>query len=246
MERAQIETEPNRIRTDLCRKSNPTQRCINKEKSPKCSACKSTSQSTTTGDSTQGTTNTSASQNSNSSIDLDTTSTADLRRHLHYNDPDYTFERVVPKDSYDGVMKAIQNAYQIDIDEQTYFTDFELAKEYFYRTFLYINNDSVNLFKFHDPKKINDDNSDSDSSPESKGFKVTLKDVISLFDNNQLTSNVVDFVLECLNFYSINSSSEDTVPSFLFGNSKVMNKIVPHKQNYPRLWEHYNLILDDN
>ena len=222
-----------------------TQTCINKEKNPLCSACKSSSQSSNEQQSSQTSSTTGGTQNSESTVDLATTPTADLHRQIHYNDPEYIIERVVPKDCCHDIVKAIQNYYRIDIDEQTYFTDFKTAKDYFFRSFLYINDENHNLFDFVDPIKSKSAKTSFFSNNDNV-FKISFKDVKSLFDTRQVTPNVVNFVLDCLNFYSIHTTSEDTVPNFLFGNTRVMDCIVPHKKNYSRVWEYFSLIQDES
>ena len=68
---------------------------------------------------------------SQKSVHLKTSSVLDLHRKITHNDPDFIFERVVPKDCCLDTINAIQTVYQIDIDEHMYFTDFSTAGEYF-------------------------------------------------------------------------------------------------------------------
>ena len=231
-----------------------TQTCINKEKNPLCPTCTESSQASATAN-TSNTSKTSNSETISTStkIDLKTTPTSDLHRIMHNNDPEATLERIVPKDTHADVMSAIQNAYQIDIEDQEYFTDFSSAKEYFYRSFSYISNENANLFVFECPHLVqkrkmlaNQGNIKDFHAHNRNCFDISFNDVKSLFDGKMLTKGMVNFVLDIFNFYAINSTSDDSVPDFMFGNHKIMQAVVPHQKNYHKLWEYYNLIQDDN
>ena len=177
---------------------------------------------------------------------------ADLHRQLHNDDLDAILKRVVPKDCYSDVMKAIQKAYQIDIDEQECFIDFQSVGEYFLRNFTYRSDENSNIFAFETPNPNKHQSKHANKGGEANFFncnrncfQVSFNDIKLLFDNKVLTKGIINFVLDVFNFYAINSTSDDTVPDWLFGNHKIMQAVVPHKQNYHTLWEYYSLIQDD-
>ena len=73
-------------------------------------------------------------------------------------------------------------------------------------------------------------------------FSFNLRDAKSLVAKNRppITSNVINFVMQCLNFYIFHTNDQDTVPSICFGRVDDVNGIVPDSNSYNNIHTHVN------
>ena len=71
------------------------------------------------------------------------------------------------------------------------------------------------------------------------------KDVVSLFDRNQVTEEVIDFAMDAFNFYNMTSDiNEQFVPDTVFGYCNDVGGVVISKRNYPLINAFYKNTSD--
>ena len=133
------------------------------------------------------------------------------------------------------VLELIQQCYKIDKGEHAYFKTFEIAREYFITKLSYAKH-VENIFEYHRPEAIKTNHI---TSYPDMFFFLNFKDIMSLCNNDKPTEGVVDFVLDCFNFYLQNTEPLDSPASITFGKSMDVHKVVPSMSNHITLNSYY-------
>lgn len=60
-----------------------------------------------------------------------------------------------------------------------------------------------------------------------------MDDIMSLTRDKPLSTGVINFVIACLNYYSHKEVGDVDIPSYIFGDSCCLDKILPSKINFP-------------
>ena len=126
------------------------------------------------------------------------------------------------------VLELIQQTFKIDREKYEYFKSFDVAKEHLV-TKLYYARTAENILEFHYPESIK---TRTNVRYPDEFFTLSYKDVMSLMDETPLSQGVIDFVVDCFNFYIQHSEPSDTPPSILFGKCYDVENIVPSISNY--------------
>ena len=133
------------------------------------------------------------------------------------------------------VLEMIQQCYKIDKGEHAYFKTFEIAREYFITKLSYAKH-IENIFEFYRPEAIKTIHI---TSYPDMFFYLNYKDIMSLIDNNKPSEAVVDYVLDCFNFYLQNTEPLDSPASITFGKSMDVHRVVRSMSNYITLDSYY-------
>ena len=159
----------------------------------------------------------------------------------HFNshhDFDFYWHPDVPEESKLTIKSLISTAFELDDDESDKFDDFETAKDYFYWKFYYIQQTDENLFDFSLPGCC--PKTKTEPFHHNDMFYVTFDDVCLLFDNNNLSMGMIDFINECFNYFVCLNINKEDVPQFIFGDSSDLERIVPSKDVYPKIHEYFH------
>ena len=164
--------------------------------------------------------------------------TSNLKQFNSHQDPNYQIIPTVPTTNKDKIKDFIKNVFQIETEEADKFRDVEHAKRYFFTKFNYLPNFAMNLFIFKSPEHC----------PKLKGtpfvqknmISVSFNDVCSLFGSKDVSPGIVNFVIQCLNFYNYVGKGNDLVSSHILGSAYNLDKVILSKQNYNQLHEYFH------
>ena len=173
-------------------------------------------------------------------IDLHTLPVASIKRFNRHKNPNQTFIGTVPYGTIKTIKETISDAFTLDNqnDEFEFFRNLDDAKLFFNRKLGYVRDSSLNIFQFITPTSIADQV--NDPFVENSTFFLSLDDIASLYNNKKPTINVIDFVVDCLNFYSVYTHNTVQVPEFIFGFTDDLDFIMPTKNNYGLLFEYFH------
>ena len=173
-----------------------------------------------------------------SSTNLSDKPTSNLKRFNSHQDPNYQIYPTVSSDKEDTIKTFIKNAFQIETEEADKFRDEEHAKRYFFTKLNYLPDFSKNLFVFECPEqcpKLKETPFEHENM-----FSVSFNDVCTLFGSKGISPGMVDFVIQCLNFYNCVGKGNDLVPSDILGPTSDLNRIIPSKENYNNLHQSFH------
>ena len=165
----------------------------------------------------------------------------DISRYQHHTNPEYEYLLEVSDDISDQFATIIEEAFGINETKRRKFKDLKTAENSFIRKFLYVKN-KENIFEFHKPKslwKIGDEGSSTEDEIKIE-FKITFDDIMSLIKKRPITTGVVDFAMDCFNFYTHHDVAKVDIPSHVFGKTDCLNKIVPSETNFPAIKKFYD------
>ena len=115
-----------------------------------------------------------------------------------------------------------------DEDEFISFLEMKDAKEFFIRK-LFVFSKDRSLMQFRFPLAV------SKYQPvnymTNNDIDLSFGDIESLFDEEYLNDDVLSFVMKCINFHNLESSSKAEIPDVLFGSVHDYGNVVPKKGN---------------
>ena len=133
----------------------------------------------------------------------------------------------------------INDATDLSNETPDTFSSYIEAKNWFTKKFIYQNKVNHNFFKFFVPAVCKNQLKIVPFSAEPT-FNCSLSDVETILGNKAINSNVLDFIFDCLKFYSTSNIRDDEMPKTIFVTTDVVNLIVPSKKTYFKLWEYFN------
>ena len=133
-------------------------------------------------------------------------------------------------------MDIIQQTYSIEKEHHCRFKTFENAKDYFCNKLDYARTEE-NIMTFCYPEALRS-KAIAVKWPENF-FELSYDDIMSLMNTNPLSDSMVDFIVDCFNFYIHQIEPLDSTPSSVFGKAYDIPHIVPSTKNYVYMDEYF-------
>jgi hypothetical protein len=104
--------------------------------------------------------------------------------------------------------------------------------------FSYIDNPNQHFFKFYTPSSLKN----FKHSPNNKIEQLLFhKSIATIYNQEFLNDDVLDFVLESLNLCINHRTEKHTVPTMIFGSTQDVTKIIPSQLNHPQVFKYLNM-----
>ncbi len=140
---------------------------------------------------------------------------------------------------YSNNFETMQSAKQQMLKKFSFLTDYSSSE---------FDKDSRNLFNYHIKEYVRKEyNIDHNPNKDKHGIYIYMKGIESLYDQNWLNDEVIEFVMQFLNFYlESNKETTSSISSTLIGSTFSEPMVIPDKNRLPVIKKYVRYLKRNN